>query len=334
MRVAVGLLALWSLLVFGFDLNDYFGSHGWAAPDMIRSMERPLAWSFWFLVGDDWLWPVWLLCLAVLVLYTLGISSRVSATLSWVIFVSTTRRVPIALFGFDQILSTLMFYLAVAGASGQAVSLDRFWRRWRQARAAASNRAPIVARKAGRTVKLDVPARPVPTISANVALRLIQLHLVVIYATAGLAKLQGPSWWNGTALWRTMAAGEFAGWDLTPLAASPWVINALTHLSLAIELLYPFLIWIGILRPLLLAGVVALHLGIALVSPGLTEFAFAMIAANLAFTFSQGSHGRAGACTIGSRPAARTTSPAPTKSAGSTLEGRMPRLSTVPKLTT
>ena len=29
-RVAVGLLAFWSLLVFGLDLQDYFGSTGWA----------------------------------------------------------------------------------------------------------------------------------------------------------------------------------------------------------------------------------------------------------------------------------------------------------------
>ena len=52
--------------------------------------------------------------------------------------VSTVRRVPIALYGFDQVLSTLALYLAVTGASGQAVSLDRFLRRWRQARAAAA----------------------------------------------------------------------------------------------------------------------------------------------------------------------------------------------------
>ena len=61
----------------------------------------------------------------------------VTAVLAWVIVVSTVRRVPIALYGFDQVLSTLTLYLAVTGASGQAVSLDRFLRRWRQARAAA-----------------------------------------------------------------------------------------------------------------------------------------------------------------------------------------------------
>jgi predicted DCC family thiol-disulfide oxidoreductase YuxK len=284
LRVAVGLLAFWSLLVFGLDLRDYFGSDGWADPHLVRSIQRPLAWSFWFMVGDDWLWPIWCLCLAVLALYTLGVASRLTAVMSWVIVVSTARRVPIALFGFDQLLSALTFYLAVCGASGQAVSLDRFWRRWRQARSATRARpAPVHASGVGRRVFPDDPAEPMPTISANLALRLIQLHLLVIYGVAGLSKLQGPSWWTGTALWRTMATGEFVAFDLTPLAGWPWAINLLTHLSLALELLYPVLIWVAILRPLVLAGMVALHLGIAVINPGLLEFALIMIAANLVF---------------------------------------------------
>ena len=31
-RIVVGLLAFWSLLVLGLDLHDYFGTHGWASP--------------------------------------------------------------------------------------------------------------------------------------------------------------------------------------------------------------------------------------------------------------------------------------------------------------
>ena len=138
-------------------------------------------------------------------------------------------------------------------------------------------------RAAGRRVTPDEPGVPAATVSANLALRLIQLHLVVIYGMAGLAKLQGPSWWNGTALWRTMTTGEFVVLDFTALAAWPLLINLLTHASLALELLYPVLIWVRIMRPLLLAGVVALHVGIAVMSPGLTEFALAMMAGNLAF---------------------------------------------------
>jgi predicted DCC family thiol-disulfide oxidoreductase YuxK len=285
-RMAVGLLAFWSLLVFGLDLHDYLGSEGWAEPATIQLSQRSLAWSFWFLVPDGWLRLSWWACLVVLALYALGLFSRGTAVLAWVIVVSTVRRVPIALYGFDQVISPLALYLAITGASGQAVSLDRFVRRWRQARRAAADSGGASPRRvggAGRHAAGEDPAVPTPTVSANLALRLIQLHLVIIYGMAGLAKLQGPSWWNGTALWGTMTAGEFVVLDWTPLAAWPLLVNFLTHASLALELLYPILIWVRVLRPLILAGVLVFHLGIAIMSPGLTEFALAMMAGNLAF---------------------------------------------------
>ena len=88
---------------------------------------------------------------------------------------------------------------------------------------------------------------------------------------------------NGQAIWGPLASGEFRVLDFTWLAAFPWLLNALTHLSLALEIGYPVLIWVRPLRPLLLAMVVMLHVGIGLTAPGLSEFGLAMIAGNLAF---------------------------------------------------
>jgi predicted DCC family thiol-disulfide oxidoreductase YuxK len=190
--------------------------------------------------------------------------------------VSTVRRVPVSLFGFDQIISTLTLYLAVTGASGQAVSLDRFLQRWKQARAATVRRLKDGLWPLGSGV-------PTPTIAANLALRLIQLHFCLIYGMAGLAKLQGPSWWGGTALWGTLASGEFNLLDFTWLASHPYLLNLLTHGSLAIEVLYPVLIWPRATRPLMIGMVVLLHFGIGLTAPGLAEFGLAMVAGNLAF---------------------------------------------------
>ena len=283
-RVAVGLLAFWSLFVLGLDLHDYFGSTGWAEPRSVRAFERPTSWSFWFLVPDGWLRLVWAVCLGILLMFACGFCSRVTAVLSWMITVSTINRLPIALFGFDQVLSALVLYLAVTGASGQAVSLDRFFGRWRQARARGGTRRPAHHKAGPRPpVGPDGTGMPLATVSANLALRIIQIHLVMIYAMAGFAKLQSPSWWTGMAVWKTMTAGEFAGLNLTALAAWPVVVNLLTHLSLLLELLYPVLIWVKILRPLVLAGALMLHVGIAVTNPGLAEFALAMLAANLAF---------------------------------------------------
>lgn len=278
-RIAVGLLGFWSLFVIGLDLHDYLGSQGWTdAANAYRAMP-PFAWSLWFSVPDSLLRVVWVGALGVFALLALGLFSRTTAVLAWIIIVSTVRRSPVSVFGFDQILSTLALYLAATGAGGQGVSLDRFLKRFREAR----RHAAIVRPAGARVVSPLEPGKPTPTIAANLALRLIQLHLAFIYGSAGLAKLQGPSWWNGTALWGTMTAGEFASADFTWLVDHPWIINALTHGSLALEILYPVLVWFGAIRPLMIVGAVLLHLGIAAVSPGLTEFGLGMIAANLAF---------------------------------------------------
>jgi predicted DCC family thiol-disulfide oxidoreductase YuxK len=85
------------------------------------------------------------------------------------------------------------------------------------------------------------------------------------------------------AIWDMIASAEFRVFDLTWIAAYPWLLNVLTHGSLAIELGYPVLIWVLMLRPLVLVSVAFLHIGIGLTAPGLTEFGLAMMAANLAF---------------------------------------------------
>ena len=278
-RVVVGLLVFWSFLVYGLDLQAFFGSDGWADPEAIKALQGnqiSYTWSFWTLIPDSFLRPVWVVCLAVVAMYAVGLWSRVTAVLVWIIVVSTVRRVPVSLFGFDQIISTLTLYLAVTGASGQAVSLDRFIERWKVARAGTIRRLKDGRWPLGSGV-------PTPTISANIALRLIQLHFCLIYGMAGLAKLMGPSWWGGTAIWGTLASGEFNLINFTWLAHYPYILNALTHGSLALEVLYPVLIWPRVTRPLIIGSVVILHLGIGLTAPGLAEFGLAMCAGNLAF---------------------------------------------------
>jgi hypothetical protein len=66
------------------------------------------------------------------------------------------------------------------------------------------------------------------------------------------------------------------------LAAHPVLLNLTTHVTIVLELGFPILIWVRLLRPLQLAGVVLMHLAIDL-GLGLTEFSLAMIAGVLAF---------------------------------------------------
>jgi predicted DCC family thiol-disulfide oxidoreductase YuxK len=285
-RVCVGALLTWSLFVYGLDLFGFFGSNGWMNLEIVQAFRHDpspnrfwessnLSWSFWLYVPDSLLRPVWALCLTLTLAFTLGLWSRTTAVLSWMIAVSIARRAPISLYGFDDVLSTWLLYLAFTGASGQAVSVDRFLARWKQ------NRLDLaIRRKDGRwTPPSGVPR---PTIAANIGLRLIQCHLAFIYGMSGLSKFRDVAWWDGTAIWGSLASTEFRLFDLTWLAAYPIVLNLMTHAALFLEVGYPVLIWVKPLRPLILVGVAAMHLGIAL-TLGLFEFALAMLAANLAF---------------------------------------------------
>jgi hypothetical protein len=265
-RIALGLLLVWNQVNVGIDLRAMLSSDGWASMEALTAFYQQAntgktAWSFWFYVPDGLVPAVWVVCLGITVLFTLGLFSRVTAILAWIITVSTVRRAPVMFFGFDQTIVGWTMYLAVTTASGQALSLDRLW----------ALRRGWVA-----------PGPPPPTVSANLCLRLLQLHLCLIYAAAGLTKLQGESWWSGHAVSMILLYPEYRTSDLTWLLAYPRLLNFLTHGAVALEILYPCLVWVRVLRPLILTGMVLLHVGIDL-TLGLGEFTLAMITANLAF---------------------------------------------------
>ena len=60
-----------------------------------------------------------------------------------------------------------------------------------------------------------------PTVRANLALRLLQVHLCVVYLFSGCGKLLGASWWEGTALWGAAANVQYRTLDLRWLAPLP-----------------------------------------------------------------------------------------------------------------
>jgi hypothetical protein len=155
----------------------------------------------------------------------------------------------------------LAMYLVV-GRSGDAWS----WDRWRE-------------RRAGQ-------GGPSPAVRTNLAIRLIQCHLCVIYLFGGISKMRGQMWWDGSAVWYAVANLEYQSFDLTWLVRYPLMISALTHLTVFWETFYCVLIWPRRTRPLMLLLAVAVHGGIALFL-GMVTFGLAMLIANLAFVSSE-----------------------------------------------
>ncbi len=268
-RILAGAMLFYTHLVWTKDLVEFFGPQGRLPIAFTNEFYQfslgnraSYAWShLYFVDSPSALWSCHLLALLMIFLFTIGCFTRITAILTFLITVSYAHRAVGALFGLDQINGMLALYLAI-GPSGSAYSLDRWRRRKRQARRSSAD--------------------PDKLVMANVAQRLIQVHMCIIYFFAGVGKLMGQTWWAGTALWGAFANYEYQTIDMTWLAAYPLVVNFVTQLILAWEITYPVLIWPRLTRPLMLFLAVPLHLGIAL-GMGMTTFGLAMLIGNVAF---------------------------------------------------
>lgn len=203
------------------------------------------------------------------VCFTVGFFSRTANLLVLIGHLSFVHRSYVAWFGMDSILAMILLYLLI-GPTGRAYAVDSRLRR--------------------RKSK-DAPAAPLtptaPSWLANLSLRMIQIHMCVIYLCSGLAKLQGETWWDGTAVLRSLMGYELAPVDLRWLGnfsdvQLEWFSSLSVAATLVFEIGFAFLIWNRLLRPLLLVGAVCLHLGIATLM-GLVGFGLIMITGCLAF---------------------------------------------------
>ena len=253
----------------------------WGVGRQFAYDEGTLQFSPYFHLQD----PRWMLfvhgCgLLVAVLFTLGFCTRVVSVLAWVYALSLIHRALFGAFGMDTMLAITLFYLMVSPA-GARLSVDRLIQRFRRARYALRHPETVVP--------MDIE----PSVAANVALRLFQIHFCVIYINSGMSKLQGAAWWNGESIWQTMANYEFTPvrFDLytqflTFLASSMPLWNLVliggSLFTIALEIGLPFLIWYPRWRPIVLMGSVMLHTGIAL-TMGMTSFSLVMVIMIAAF---------------------------------------------------
>jgi hypothetical protein len=199
----------------------------------------------------------------VLLLFTLGVFTRVTSVLALLVTLSYIHRGPMLTAQMEPILALVQFYLCL-GPSGAALSVDA----WRKRRAAQLRGVELV---------------PAKSSWATVALRLLQVHITVVYVMMALAKVASPAWWNGSAIWWLAARPESQGFAiLNWLAPHLNLIESWTHVTVLFELCFPLLVWNRLARPLALLWSVPMWLLLALVT-GLNTFALTMLAANLAF---------------------------------------------------
>jgi hypothetical protein len=265
LRVLAGLLFLFWLLPFAGDHQALFGLGGWFDATAYREAshlkELPphlFGWSLVYLCGTS---PIALSALywgsvTAIVLFTLGVATRLTGVLTWVAVVSYTAN-PALAYDADPLLGMLAFYLMLGylllGQWGRGPSL------------AARLLGPKETWLFGRSA---APAGE--SVAANLAMRLFQVHFAIAMVASGLHKLQVKEWWNGLAAWfylnppfhTTLADVRL----YAPNAEAMLTLFTLaSYLVLAWQLAFPAFAWRRSLRPVLLGGAALAWLACAFV---------------------------------------------------------------------
>jgi hypothetical protein len=282
LRVGTGLVALYLVAAYSPDLDRYFGSGGLVPLEMVRDLEvktrdgnrqifvgqvreaMPREYRFSYLDHfhtANGLRIVHAFGLLTLLLFTCGLFTRVTAVASLVVVLSYLHRGPMLTSQVEPILAFVLFYLCL-GPAGAACSLDR----WRAARR-------------------DDPATAAECLAspwATVSLRLIQVHLALVYVMMAAGKVGGNVWWSGMAMWYLIARSEQRMVDLTGLHSLPLVVNAWSYAVMFWQAVFPILVWNRLARPLLL-GINALMWALLAPVIGNVPLAVMMVVASVAF---------------------------------------------------
>lgn len=226
--------------------------------------------------------------LGLAVLVAIGVGGRLVLALHYVFIWSLYATNPLLLDGGDNIIMIVGLLLLLTRCHDRlAVSL--LWRR---------PRPPWRA-----TVLLH-----------NTALLMMAGQICVVYLMAGLYKVQGRLWQDGTALYYVLRVPEFTWPGVTEhLFRFDWLLVVGAYATVWISIYFPLLVLVRRTRLLAVLLMTGFHVSIALLM-GLTSFAAIMVACDLLFVNRHvergldavGSAGRAAA-----RPALRVLSRVP-----------------------
>jgi hypothetical protein len=257
-RILAGLVFLVWLLPFAGHLDSLFGQRGWfdlqAHADAARLQavsagmgeDSPLqfGWTVLFWVGphSSLLTIVYWSAIVAVLMFTLGVFTRLTSTLTWVALVSFTAN-PILESDGDVLVRLLAMYLMVGYVLlHQSESGLSVW-----SRLLGSRDTFLLGRSTAR-----------PSTGANVSLRLLQVHVAVVVLTSALHKLQFAEWWSGLALWYPVYSHRTLA-DVRELAPHRdfylGMYSLAGYLVLVWQCAFPMFAWRRRWRVLLLGGV-------------------------------------------------------------------------------
>lgn len=260
-RILSGLLCTVMFAVSLPNWHRFFGADGIISlhsPGLLNDrVNTPFGLFYW----TEGIVPVgfwWLAAMAFSVAFTIGWKSRIATIGLYVLFESMLQRNPYLANGEDMVMRMCLLYLILIDV-GSAWSVDAWLRT-----------------KHGQTEH----GQPEVATIAGWPLRMMQINVALIYIISLPYKLaQDPGWVTGDALHWTVASDMWGPFN------HPWITLAfggvlrkvMTFGTVIVEAFFPLCVWFNPTRRLAIAGIAALHLGIALMIPNVTYFTLSMV---------------------------------------------------------
>lgn len=257
MRIASGTLLL-GWLVLNLPVASRIWGPGSAYWDSYRSILG-YNWPLDVLrdAGPGLFWSWYIVAIGLAVAFVLGWRTRFVTPLLFIAYTAINAQNTSISDGGNYFIRIMLIYLIFADIS----------RRW--------------SLDARRRRRKEQGESQTGTVLHNLALVLVVGQLCLVYLEAGLYKVQGGLWQDGTAIYypiQSEAYGVFP-WLSDLLTVSSWGVVLITYFTVLVQVAFPFLLFHRITRRIALLAILAMHLGIALVM-GLPFFSGIMASAD------------------------------------------------------
>lgn len=275
-RILLGLFTVSTVLVNWADRDFFWGAgSAWTEPFRRETIWSAHWWGYFSATDSSALFTAkFALFGGCGLMMLVGLFCRTCTIAVFLMSTSLVAIGPTSTDTEDIIVRILLLWLCFADTS-QHLSLDR-WIAHRRGKL-----TDIGGLQPARNGLLPMWVR-VPL--SNMAVCLIGGQLVIVYVMAGLAKLGGPLWRDGTAIYYPFHAGYLSPWPQLShlLAGFTPMVYFMTWTSVAIQILFPILLLGKHTRVFIVLAMLMLHIGIA-VTLGLGLFSLAMCGADLVF---------------------------------------------------
>jgi hypothetical protein len=253
-RLVAGMSVLLEYLVNYAQRNYLFGPNGvypYAAFAASTSGFSVYRWS----ASPAFFEVCFHLGVLVAILWFMGYWTRLLTPLNYFFWFSLHQRNLAVWDGGDNVMQLVFVYAMFANLTGRANAATHGGSTWRAA---------------CRVVH-------------NAAILAIGIQISLVYGVAGLCKVQGTSWQNGTALYYALRSSEFRLPGLSErLYSNALFLTFICYSTVAFQTSFPFLLLIGRrTRAVAVAIAMMFHVGI-MYAMGLVTFGLFMMACDLA----------------------------------------------------